>query len=273
MASTAVNVVPGLADIGALHARELPQKDNLCGAFWAALVLQAAGFREVGGAPLDQDLVALHAGTRLPPGSPAEFVPRGAASRSDYRLPLPRTEDPAAGGTSVTGLGRAFERLSGGTLAALPVAGPWSGERVLALVEAAAAVAPGTTLVANLRSGRLWGTRPAPRTLLEHLAGRPVEGPPPEWDVGHFNTLVATARGARASLVLVRDTYPSLGWNGYHLQPPEALAAALERGDGLEGGVLCLLGAEAEGPLRERLDEAGYELRYWDNGTPDEEES
>jgi hypothetical protein len=47
------------------------------------------------------------------------------------------------------------------------------------------------------------------------------------------------------------------------------VAAALERGDGREGGVLCICAAAAEEELRGRLAAAGFELRHWDNGTPD----
>ena len=269
MASAAVTAVPELERLASLHARALPQKDNLCGAFWVALALQAAGFTERGGEPVDQDLVALRAGTRLPAGDPASFVPRGAAPRRDYRLRLPLADDPAAFGTSVPALARALVELSDGDLASVPVAGPWEPARVLELVEAVAAAVPSAILVANLRSGRLWGSRPDATVLLAHLAGAAVDPPPPEWDVGHFATLVATIRGPGASLVVVRDTYPSLGWRGYHLQPPEALAAALERGDGREGGVLGLCAARDGDALRARLAENGFVLRHWNNGTPD----
>ena len=138
---------------------------------------------------------------------------------------------------------------------------------MLDLVEAAASTAPASVLVANLRSGALWGSRPPAAALLAHLAGAPVEPPPPDWDAGHFVTMVAGIRGGRRALVLVRDTYPTLGWGGYHLQPTEAFA--LSRGDGREGGVLCVCESEEAHALRSRLDDAGYELRYWDNGTPD----
>jgi len=47
-----------------LHRVLMPQKDNLCGAFWGALVLTAAGMDGV-----DQDLVALESGTLLPDGT------------------------------------------------------------------------------------------------------------------------------------------------------------------------------------------------------------
>ncbi len=126
-----------------------------------------------------------------------------------------------------------IEELSGKALAVVPVAGPWRGDTVLDLVEAAASTAPASVLVANLRSGALWGSRPPAAALLGHLAGAPVEPPPPDWDAGHFVTMVAGIRGGRRALVLVRDTYPTLGWGGYHLQPAEALA--LSRGDGREG--------------------------------------
>lgn len=85
--------------------------------------------------------------------------------------------------------------------------------------------------------------------------------------MGHFVNLLGTIRGPSRSLVLVRDSYASLGWGGHHLQPPEALAAALERGDGREGGILCVCPAAEYGAVRERHS-GSYELRHWDNGTP-----
>ena len=43
-----------------LHRVMMPQKDNLCGAFWGAIVLPAAGIEHA-----DQDLVALESDTLL----------------------------------------------------------------------------------------------------------------------------------------------------------------------------------------------------------------
>jgi hypothetical protein len=253
--------VLGPARLTALHAEERQQKDNLCGCFWASLVLRAHGFDDA-----DQDAVAALAGTLLPPESPDD-VPPGAAPRRDYRLPLPVVDDRGLSGTSASGVARAIEELSAGALAALPVAGPWSAEAVLELL-AAAAAEPDAALVANVRTGLFWGSRPPAGLVLDALAGRAVDPPPADWDVGHFVSLAATLRGPGGELVLVRDTYPSLGWDGHYVQPPDAVAAALRRGDGKEGGVLCVAPPDAAGRLRDRL-EARFELRHWDNGTPD----
>jgi len=260
--SADVSLLPGSERIAALQAEERQQKDNLCGCFWAALVLRAHGFAEI-----EQDDVALSAGSLLPHPSDDD-VPPGATPRLDYRLPIPVVEEHAITGTGEPGLARAITELSGKALAALPVAGPWTGESVLALLGAAAEGA-GTSLIANVRTGRFWGSRAPVALLLAALAGHEVEGPPPDWDVGHFVTLAGALHGPGASLVLVGDTYQELGLGGYYLQPPAAVAAALERGDGREGGVLCVCPAEAEERLRARLESAGFVLRHWDNGTPD----
>jgi hypothetical protein len=142
-------------------------------------------------------------------------------------------------------------------------------ETVVSLIETASDSAPECVLIANLRTGRLWGSHASARLLLDHLAGRTVEPPPPDWDCGHFLSVAACVRGPGGVLVALRDTYPQLGLGGYHLQPAGALAAALERGDGLEGGVLCTCDARAAEALATRLGEAGFELRHWDNGSPD----
>jgi hypothetical protein len=129
------------------------------------------------------------------------------------------------------------------------------------------------TLVANVRTGAFWGSRPDPATVLAHLRGERVEPPPADWDVGHFVNLAALVRGPAADLVVVRDTYQELGLAGHHLQPPDRVAAALRRDDGHEGGVLAIAAAAIAGRLRDRLEREGFELRHWHNGTPDPEES
>ena len=254
--------VPGPPDFALLHEEAMPQKDQLCGAFWGALVLSASGH------PASQEEVALRAGTTLAEGDPAGWLPPGAAPRADYEAAIPGASDGASAGTSAMGVARGIEELSGGALAVVPVAGPWSAATLVSLVGIAART-PGCVLIANLRTGHLWGSRPPARLLIDHLHGRRVEGPPPDWDCGHYLTIAACVGGPGGALVIIRDTYPQLGWNGYHPQPAGALVAALDRGDGYEGGVLCACEAQAGEPLTRRLGAAGFEVRHWDNGSPD----
>ena len=258
-----IRLVPGARDLAALHERSMPQKDQLCGAFWGSLVLTAAGY------PADQDEVALRAGTTLVRGDPAEWLPPGASPRTDYTLSIPLAADKASSGTSAPGLARSIEELSAHALAVVPVAGRWTAATVVSLVELVAAEAPECTMVANLRTGRLWGSRSSARLLLDYLLGLPTEAAAPDWDCGHFLTVVAALSGRGGTLICLRDTYPELGWGGYHLQPAEAVAAALERGDGLEGGVLCVCEASAAAALTGCLEAAGFELRHWNNGSSD----
>jgi hypothetical protein len=256
-------LVAGPPDLAALHERSLPQKDQLCGPFWGALALTASGH------PARQDDVALRAGTILAEGDPATWLPPGASPRTDYATRIPTASEGSPSGTSASALARSIEKLSGGALAVVPVAGPWNAASVVSLVEIAASEAPECVLVANLRTGRLWGSRPPARLLLDFLLGLPLQAPTPDWDCGHFLALVASVRGPAGTLLALRDTYPELGWGGYHLQPAEAVAASLERGDGHEGGVLCVCEASPSAALATRLREAGFELRHWDNGSPD----
>ena len=93
MTSADVALLPGAERIAVLHAEERQQKDNLCGCFWAALLLRAHGFAEI-----DQDDVAILAGSLLPHPSD-EDVPPGATPRQDYRLAIPVVDEHEITGT------------------------------------------------------------------------------------------------------------------------------------------------------------------------------
>jgi hypothetical protein len=251
-----------LAGIGEVRAA-LQQKDNLCGPFQAARVLRDAGILDWDGVEVDQDLIALHAGTVLPDEAPQESVPPGAVSRREYRFELPLASDPSVSGTVAADLAGAIEEASGGELRCVPLRCDWSGETVERLMEQPG----GARLIANLRTGHFWGTRPPLETLLGHLAGAEVDPPSSEWDVGHFVELVSLVRGAQGSLVVVCDSYPTFGWQAHHLQPPAAVAAALNRGDGREGGVLAVAPAAEAGRVERLAAELGLVVETWDNGT------
>jgi hypothetical protein len=240
-----------------LHRVMMPQKDNLCGAFWGALVLTAAGVDGV-----DQDLVALESGTLLPDGGeppPLADVP----SRIDYRLDLPVTAK-AESGTSGPGLATAIEHLSGGRLVAVPVAGPWTAETVTELLSLDAQM----PLIANIDTGALWGASADRGQVQHHLETGADDGPAADWAVGHFVNPVAVQRGRGGAVVTLRDTYPALG-GGIHMQPAARLAAALRRDDGREGGVLCVCDADRAAGLEHDLAARGLQVRHWDNGTPE----
>lgn len=252
-----------LLDIRHPSTEAAQQKDNLCGPFWAARILHDFGIEEWDAEQIDEDLIALRAGTVLPE-APEGSVPPGAVSRTEYRYQLP-AGDTADSGTAAGPLAEAIEAAAGGALRCVPLRGDWTPERVEGLVEATRAA--GARLLANLRTGRLWGSRPPLEALLAELEGRPAAQPASDWDVGHFCELAALIRGPTGSLVLVRDSYPSLGWNAHHLQPPRAVAAALLRGDGREGGVLAVVPRAGAEEVEGLAGELELEVASWDNGT------
>jgi hypothetical protein len=240
------------------------QRDNLCGPFWAARVLRDFGVERWDGELIEEDLIALRAGSTLPDRPTEDSVPAGAESRTDYRYELPTTT-PELSGTEAGALAGAIEAAAGGALRCLPLRGSWDADRVERLVDAASGVR--ARLLANVRTGPFWGSRPPLERLLAELEGREAEGPPADWDVGHFVELVMVLRGPAGSLVLVHDSYPTLGWNGRHLQPPRAVASALRRDDGRDGGVLAVASVENAEGVEALAGELGLELGIWDNGT------
>jgi hypothetical protein len=244
---------------------ERQQRDYLCGPFHAARLLRDAGIAKWDGEPVGQDLIAARAGTVLPTIDDEPAVPPRARSLRGYRYDLARGA-PAGSGTAAEALAAAIEAAASGSLRCLGLRGAWSAERVERLTEAAPS--RGARLLANLRTGPLWASRPSLATLLAALDGaRPADPPPADWDVGHYVELSRLVRGPGAALVLVVDSYPELGWSGHHLQPPAALAAALERGDGREGGVLAAVPAPRAPDVEDLAGELGLEIGFWDNGT------
>jgi len=262
-----VRLLPGACDLLEAHARELPQRDDLCGAFCGALALGAAGIDGGGGGRLDQDAVALAAGSVISGAREPGTLPHGEAGRRDYRVLLPLVEDADASGTTAAGLLDALERLSAGALAAIPYTGPWNADTLAGLFDLAAALEHPVTLVANLATRHLWGGRPSVRQLLGYLLDGRLDGPPPDWDVGHFACVVARVHGPGGSLYCIADTYPSLGNGGVHAQPQERLAAALERRDMPSGGMLVVVSAEDAAGVRAGADALGLREGAWDNGT------
>ena len=249
-----------------LYAAERQQKDNLCGCFWAALALRAAGI------DADQDGVAVAAGAILPGGDPQTHVAPGATPRNDYRVELPRRCHARASPAPP------HPRSPARSSASRPA--PWRRSRspargrpdsVRTLMDAAT----DATLIANVRTAASSGARtPTPAAVLAHLRGEDVEPPPADWDVGHFVNFAALVRGPAADLVVVRDTYQELGIDGHHLQPPgrgspprfaatTATRAACWRV--VESAPL------ARRACATRLEREGFELRHWHNGTPDPE--
>ncbi len=183
------------------------------------------------GQPLDQDTVALAAGSVVSTQQDTGNLPHGETGERDYRLALPFVDDATVSGTTAAGVVDAIERLAGGGLAAIPFSGPWTVPTLDGLFELVAALEHPVALIANLATHHLWGGRARLDQLLGYLYEGEQSGPPPDWDVGHFVCVFGRVRGPRGTLYGIADTYPSLGSGGVHLQPGERLAAAIERRD------------------------------------------
>jgi hypothetical protein len=269
-ASLELTLLPGARGLLALHAREVPQRDDLCGAFCGALALGAAGIATSPGPgePIDQDAVALAAGSVVGVHADPAILPFAETGRRDYRLELPFVEDSAVSGTTAAGLARALEELSGGKLAAIPFSGPWTADTLDGLFDLAAALERPVALLANLHTRHLWGSHPRADQLLAYLLDREsLVGPAPDWEVGHFVCIVGRLCGPGGSLYGVADTYHSLGVGGVHLQPRERLAAAIDRRDEPAGGVLVLTDLLDAPAVRAGAAALGLVEGIWDNGT------
>jgi len=262
-----LELLPGARSLLAAHRRALPQRDDLCGAFCGALALHAAGIDSHDGEPVDQDAVALAAGSVISALPDPRHLPRGAHSRRDYRLTLPVVEDATASGTTPAGLVRGLEQISGGALAAIPLPGPWSTGTLTRLFDLASAVPRPLTIVANLATRHLWGAAATAAQLLDYLLEGVQEGPLADWDVGHFVCLIGRMRGPGGTLYGVADTYPSLGGGGVHAQPAERLVLALQRPQMPPGGLIVIASAEDAAALREGVGALGLSQGVWDNGT------
>lgn len=268
MLGAETRLLPRAAELARLHAEELPQKDELCGAFTTLLTLRLAGIRETADGPLDQDAVGDAAGSVLGPEGYDEDLPPGEAGRKDYRLEHPRAAAEIAG-TSAGGLVRAVAELSAGHRVALGLTGPWTVETLGALLEAALAEKD-AALVLNVGTRFFWGSRPSVAELLAYLErGEDAEGPGPDWAVGHFVGCLGVVQGPRGRLVMISDTYATLGLHGVHLQPIERVAAALRREGMTPGGALLMLPGDRRDAVSSTLTRAGLELGIWDNGSLD----
>jgi hypothetical protein len=262
-----VTLLPGARELLAAHGRELPQRDDLCGAFCGALALRAAGIERHEGELLDQDAVAAAAGSLVSRLEQAGSLPPGEQGRRDYRLALPFIDDPAVSGTTPDGLLGAVEQLSVGTLAAIPFSGPWAPATLRGVFDVAAALERPVTLVANIATRHLWGAHARPHQLLDYLLAGVRSGPPPDWDVGHFVCVIGRVEGPGGNLYGLADTYPSLGSGGIHVQPEERLAAAIERRDMPAGGLIVIALAEDAATVRAEAAAEGLVEGAWDNGT------
>src|SRR5262249_20781856 len=106
MTDARLELLPGAARLAELHAAEIPQKDDLCGAFCATLALRAAEVRSASGAEVSQDDVAIRAGSTLFTGDHGGSLPPGETGRRDYVLDIPRADDEPTSGTAATGVAR-----------------------------------------------------------------------------------------------------------------------------------------------------------------------
>jgi hypothetical protein len=215
------------------HQQEGQQPDNLCGPYWVGILLKSLAALNIRG-----DQIALLADSILLIANPALSVPPCAINRLDYQVELAQTTDVTITGTSVPGLIKATELASVGQFALVPLSTNWTEASVESVFNICQQHLDWNIVpLCNIQTGLLWGSRLGVVEAITYLSGGMMQPPPHDWDVGHFVVLAGRVSGKGRSLMVIQDTYPVLGWNGYHLQPAEILAQALTRTDGSQGGM------------------------------------
>lgn len=258
-------LLPGAERVLAEHRVELPQKNELCGAFWVTL-----GLRAFADASIEQDHVGQAAGSLLSAVQTADSLPPGHGGRDDYVLSLPRVDDPDIdSGTSSEGLRVATTELSGGRFSAVPISGDWSALNLSDLLRNLVETDVECLVMSNSATRFLWDSHTPTHTAFDYLVRGEGNAHPSEWDVGHFLAIVGVVHGPAGVLAICADTYPSLGSHGIHLQPLDRMAASLRRDDSqYSGGILVLVPTPAVPVIEGIAESVGLTTHMWDNGTP-----
>lgn len=260
-----IQLLPGAERVLAEHRRELPQKNELCGAFWVTLGLRA--FAE---ATIEQDHVGQAAGTLLSATQTTDSLPPGHDGRDDYVLELTRVDDPEIdSGTSSEGLRVATTELSGGAFTAVPISGEWSAENLGRLLTLLVDSDTDCLVMSNSATRFLWDSHTPVHSALTYLLQGDADAASSEWNVGHFLAIIGYVKGPGAALAVCADTYQSLGSQGIHLQPLDRVAASLRRDDSpYSGGILVVVATTAVSVIKEIVESIGLTTHMWDNGTP-----
>lgn len=267
IAQLQLTLLAGSRTLLQVHASELPQRDDLCGAFCAALALRGAGIEHWQGGPVDQDAAAQAADTVVSRVADVGALPDGELGRRDYRIAPPLIDDATVSGTNCAGVVAAVGELSAESLAAIPYAGPWTAPAIDGVFDLLAPLSHPTALIANVATRHLWGGAVRAEQLLDYLLDGVDAGPPPDWDVGHFVCVVARTRGPGGSIYVIADTYPSLGSGGVHIQPRERLARALQRPGMAPGGMIVVAADTDAAAVRTGARALGLREGVWDNGS------
>jgi hypothetical protein len=260
-----LELLPGAERVLAEHRQELPQKNELCGAFWVTL-----GLRAFAGQDLEQDNVGRAASSLLSKVQTSESLPPGHEGRTDYVLTLPRVDDAEIdSGTSSEGLRVATAELSSGAFTAVPISGDWTAANLEALLESLREMDVECLAMANSATRFLWHSRASAHEVIDYLASGVDRASPSEWNVGHFIAIVGILSGPGGCLAVCADTYPTLGSNGVHLQPLGRVADSLRRDDSpYSGGILVMLPTQSVAELENVARLIGLTTDMWDNGTP-----
>lgn len=258
-----VRLLPGMVELANAHRLAGQQHDNLCGPYWVALLLRSRGFHQ-----LTPEQVAQVAGSVLPTGDPQTWLPRHATSRQDYSLALPVATGLGDAGTAAQGLITAVTQLSDGAYTLVPLQADWSAEQIETILDLCRHPGWKAVPLCNIRTEHLWGSSLTVSDAIAYLNGEAITPPPADWKVGHFLALAGTVEGQARSLILTCDTYPSFGWQGYHLQAGAAIAQALNRGDGNGGGILLFVSTQDKEQVEQLVRGEGFAIEVWDNGSP-----
>lgn len=289
-----VAVLPGFPDVHEAYRLLRDQKDMVCGAYTLTYLLQAFGIHDDEDKPVTVDHVADVAGTALEPHN-AERQSLVERRINEGKLPAERAgtwsmhdyfdgdftvvED--EGGTSPEGLVTACEIVSNGRVEAIPVPAVHNGATQLDETRFDAllgAISTGGLPGQPILNYNLKYTL-APAGLLGHkynLVSLLTQWDDPsyfrtmDWDVGHFTTVAARVTRSEHDerYLVIRDSYKTFGWDGYHLQPESYIRQGLERAeDHRDGGLLLVSPTDSADTARTWLADHDLKPGLWDNGS------
>ena len=262
-----VELLPYLEPLLSVHEKASQQPDNLCGPYWVSLLLQAYGGLSV--SPVE---VAIAASTVLPSqGNPADWLPPGATSHlgTGYEQikTVPNLDEC---GTSVIGLIHATEQISQGRFCLVPLQTEDWIEGLTNLWHLCQTHPDWNAVpMINAHTSYFQNSKLTPLDLFNYLQHERRSPSLPDWSVGHFALFIGQLRAQVHTLYAILDTYPHFGWNGFHMQPDDAIAQSLHRPQQpTQGGIALFVKADWQSSIKEYATQNGFQITSWNNGSP-----